>query len=973
MKHLFVLLLFASMLVLPMRAQTSSVHDVVNGYIRSYSLIGYQPRDRMGLDSVRIDEALREVRIYANEPFCSQPFTPQVVTSIYADIQRRLPAPYNTYHLALYNKKHQLIEDLIPNLLRTGGQDETRLWGRINYQGRPWVENTSRAYKVTEGLQNRHLFIWPSHGRYYKEGAWQWQRPYLFCTTEDIFTQSFVYPYLFPMLENAGAVLACPRERDYQTFMAVIDNDTPTRQGQYSEMSQSDGLWISSPDSVGFASPSTLINDQVHPFREGTYRMTNAVNRRTKLSSATWMPRIPESGRYAVYVSYASRPNSVPDAHYTVIHKGGRTNFVVNQQMGGGTWVYLGTFEFDKGISSEGRVVLSNQSDYRGVITADAVRFGGGVGQTERGQAGTSGIPCYLEAARYYAQWSGIPDTLVNTTQGTNDYNDDLRVRSNMLNYLAMGSPYVPGQGGQNVPFELSMALHSDAGVRTDGSIYGSLSISTTQDADGHTSYGSGLSRQASSDFAQLLLGGVVSDVSRTFGLSWTRREHWDRNYAETRMPAVPSSILEMLSHQNFTDMKFGHDPNFKFTLARSIYKSILRFVNSEHGIKNYKIQPLAPHNFSSEFTADGTGVKLSWSPTLDSLETSANPTGYVLYTKVDDEDFDNGLYVGNVTEYMVPLTTGRVYGFRVAAVNAGGQSFPTETLAAYRSANAESKRILIVNGFNRVSGPAWVDTADSLGFRLDLDPGVPYLRTTAYSGQQRVFSRSSMGHEGTSGLGYSGHEWVGKEIAGNTFDYSFAHGLSIATAKNYSFVSTSSEAFSSAVYNATPYVAIDYIAGLQADLPYNLKSYPVFTSALCDKLQRYLKNGGSLFLSGSYIGSDSQNSKEIRDFTEEVLKYKYDGSARICSSDEVTGLNMQFRIYREPNAQHYAALAPDAILPSAGKAFSAFAFADGQGAGVAFKGKTYRTLCMSFPFECIQEADVRHRAMQAILGFLCK
>ena len=151
------------------------------------------------------------------------------------------------------------------------------------------------------------------------------------------------------------------------------------------------------------------------------------------------------------------------------------------------------------------------------------------------------------------------------------------------------------------------------------------------------------------------------------------------------------------------------------------------------------------------------------------------------------------------------------------------------------------------------------------------------------------------------------------------------------------------------------------------------MKSYPVFTSALCDKLQRYLKNGGSLFLSGSYIGSDGQNSKEIRDFTEEVLKYKYDGSARICSSDEVTGLNMQFRIYREPNAQHYAALAPDAILPSAGKAFSAFAFADGQGAGVAFKGKTYRTLCMSFPFECIQETDVRHRAMQAILSFLCK
>ena len=90
--------------------------------------------------------------------------------------------------------------------------------------------------------------------------------------------------------------------------------------------------------------------------------------------------------------------------------------------------------------SSQGRVVLTNQSNYRGVVTADAVRFGGGVGQMERGQAGTSGLPRFLEAARYYAHWAGIPDTLVNTEKGANDYADDLRVRSNMLNYLAGGS-----------------------------------------------------------------------------------------------------------------------------------------------------------------------------------------------------------------------------------------------------------------------------------------------------------------------------------------------------------------------------------------------------------------------------------------------------------------------------------------------------------------------------------------------------
>lgn len=955
--------------IVSLHAQKSPVHDAVNRYLRNYKLSGYQPLDRMGMDSLRTDDAQHELRIYANEPFCSQPFTPQSVSTIYTDLQRLLPAPYNTYRLSIYNKKQQLIEDLVPNIFRTGGEDASRLWGTIDYQGKPWVENTSRPYKVTAGLQNRHLFIWPSHGRYYKEGHWQWQRPYLFCTTEDLFTQSFVLPYLFPMLENAGAIVGCPRERDYQTHEAVVDNDSPNRQGRYTETVQPDAQWQASADSAGFASAATLLTDDVQPFKSGTYRSITAVNRRTKLANATWTPNIPAPGRYAVYVSYASRPNSVPDAHYTVYHKGGRTNFTVNQQMGGGTWLYLGTFNFDQG--SEARVVLTNQSDYRGVVTADAVRFGGGVGQTERGTAGTSGLPRYLEAARYYAQWAGVPDSLFNTDAGANDYADDLRVRGNMLNYLAAGSPYLPNKEGQKVPFELSLAIHSDAGVHADQSIYGSLSISTTQDGDGRTTYTSGLSRLASSDFAQLLLQNLTDDVRRTFKVNWTRREHWDRNYAETRMPDVPSAILETMSHQNFADMRFGHDPLFKFTLARAVYKSILRFVNYEHGIKQYAVQPLAPHAFSAQLTDDASQVRLTWQPTTDSLEATATPTGYVLYTRVDDEAFDNGLPIGNVHEYTLPLSPGRTYTFRITAVNAGGESFPTEQLSAYRSAQATAPRILIVNAFDRLSGPATVNTPDSLGFRLDIDPGVPYISTTAYCGEQRVFAPSMAGSEGGHALGYSSHEWMGHEIAGNTFDYTVCHGRAIAATGAYSFSSVSREVFESPAFSTRGYVAVDYIAGLQAQMPYNLRPYPVFTSAARNKLSAYLKNGGSLLLSGSYIGSDNVHSAADRDFIEEMLKFKYDGSARIDSTDYVNGLNLQFLIYRKPNATHYAAIAPDAILPTSNKAFTAFAYGGGQGAGVAYQGKNYRTLSMAFPFECIRDKDVRHKAMKAILSFL--
>lgn len=91
-----------------------------------------------------------------------------------------------------------------------------------------------------------------------------------------------------------------------------------------------------------------------------------------------------------------------------VIHQGIATEFTVNQQMGGGTRTYLGTFTFDKGSKIDNCVMLTNQSHSKGIITADAVRFGGGMGNIARGGT-TSGYPRALEGARYAAQWAGAP------------------------------------------------------------------------------------------------------------------------------------------------------------------------------------------------------------------------------------------------------------------------------------------------------------------------------------------------------------------------------------------------------------------------------------------------------------------------------------------------------------------------------------------------------------------------------------
>lgn len=976
--HTLLLLIIYSATILAQSPGRSALEEAVYKYFSAYRATGYVPADPMRADSLSVDEHLRTVTVYANEPFSAQTFTPETVRRIYKDLAQRLPQPYNTYRLTVCGKGGSTIESLIPNILREGNEDRSKLWGDIAHKGNPWVSNHSRPYEVTRGLSGRHLFIAASHGRYYRSGRWYWQRPNLYCTTEDLFTQSFVFPFLIPMLENAGAVVYSPRERDTQTAEAIVDNDAPGRQGMYGEKEQPDAKWSIVNGIPGFALQATSpFPDSIAPFKLGTARMAAATPRTARLATATWTPDIPQAGRYAVYVSYASLPNSVSDARYTVFHKGGRTHFHVNQQMGGGTWVYLGTFDFDAGANRNGRVVLSNQSDYRGVVTADGVRFGGGMGQTLRGEAGTSGLPRFLEGARYHAQWCGMPDSLYRRDD-TNDYNDDIRSRPFLLNYLAGGSCFLPAETGCKVPFELSLAVHSDAGVRGGGGIYGTLAICTTQDDNGVRHYPAGLARTASSDLASLLLTTVTEDLTKTFRTDWTRRELWDRNYGESRLPDVPSAILEMLSHQDFTDLKYGHDPTFKFVMARSIYKALLRFVNHEHGIKDFAVQPLPVHGFAAMLSPDGRSVRLSWKPTADSLEASARPTGYVVYTKTDGGGFDNGQYFDNRTSVILPIAEGRQYSYKVTAVNKGGESFPSETLSVFK-APEERGRVLIVNGFERLSGPARVETADSAGFALRSDIGVPYIYTAAFAGEQRCFDPPTAGKKRCGTPGQSGNELAGCIIAGNTFDYPVLHGEAIAHSGHYSYSSCSKEAFADAGTGLEKYRVIDYIAGLERNAPHNLRPYKSFPKAVRDKLTTYLQNGGRLFVSGAYIGSDMRD-KEERAFTEKILKYRYGGTDTLQTDDlrqekpdSIVGLNLHIPLQRSYNPRQYAAPATDILLPADAAAFPAFAYSSGQSAGIAYPGSTYRVIATGFPFECITDKHVRQQSMQAVLRFLAE
>src|SRR5690606_37977808 len=137
----------------------------------------------------------------------------------------------------------------------------------------------------------------------------------------------------------------------------IVDNDPGIGKSTYKEHNGKESWKESAVD--GFAHSKQVYLNGENPFRMGTIRQIQSINR-GEVSLAEWIPVIPEKGKYGVYVSYQTVKNSANDALYSVYHAGGKTDFKVNQQMGGGTWIYLGEFQFE--VEKGHKVTLSNKS-----------------------------------------------------------------------------------------------------------------------------------------------------------------------------------------------------------------------------------------------------------------------------------------------------------------------------------------------------------------------------------------------------------------------------------------------------------------------------------------------------------------------------------------------------------------------------------------------------------------------------------
>ena len=900
------------------------------------------------------------------------------LAAIYDSVRLCLPVSLASKHIEIISENHPL-EYYIPLYARTSRKGVKPF---VNGGDGGQVVRAERPFDITKGLNARHIAMWQSHGRYFNEKVndWTWQRSLLWQTVEDLYTQSYVLPYLVPMLESAGATVFLPRERDFQTDEIIVDNDGvgyAETVGKY--------RWQSIED--GFAHKKSSYLTGENPFKDGTCRTTRSVTAAEKASCATWSAKFAKSDQYAVYVSYKTFPNSADGVVYTVHHAGGESRYHVNQRMGGGTWIYLGTHRFTAG---EERVVvtLSNLLDTDGaVVSADAVKIGGGYGNIARTVcdslqvAGndytpiTSGMPRYCEGARYWLQWAGFDEKVYSLQKNANDYKDDYMCRGEWVNALMGGSDRLKKEEGLGIPIDLSFAFHTDAGITDNDDTIGTLGIFYTKNNNGK--FEGKANRYLSRDLTDLVMSQIADDLRKTYEPEWRRRGMWNRSYYEARVPSTPTMLLELLSHQNLADMRLGHDPNFKFTVSRAIYKAMLRHISAQYNVP-YCVTPLPVSHFATS-PIDGDGVKLSWKPTVDSLESTATPTAYVVYTREGDGGFDGGQVVTG-TELIVRPKENVIYSYRVTAINAGGESFPSQTLAVCRRTDAVATA-MVVNGFDRLSAPESRED----GFHNEVDNGVAYIRDVAFIGEQRIHDIKKRREKSEQrAFGHSFNDHQGTIVGGNRFDYPYLHGVSLVYA-GCSFYSSSVEAVESGEVDLSCYNLVDIILGKQKSTTVGRgiapKRYECFSERLQSVVTSYLGSKGALFVSGAYVGTDLLGegaTVDAQTFATNALHLSFIGGNATNRDVVTTASRMpsgfavrEYNFCRDYRPDYYKVGSVDGFAPAnGGKAIIRYTDTS-MAAAIGYKGEDCSTFVMGFPFESVMDEQSRNLLMKDIVEYL--
>ncbi|MET0402475.1 MAG: N-acetylmuramoyl-L-alanine amidase [Cystobacter sp.] len=545
----------------------------------------------------------------------------------------------------------------------------------------------------TGALSGKTLYLSPGHGFYRSSvlGRWATQRGNTNDVVEDLVSFETLDQYLLPMLMGAGATVIPVRESDPNPHSVALDNGGVG----YSEEGPAE-LFSSTRAESGWGVPPVPMGNAVRPFQLGDTRILKAAS--TASAHATWAPRVPADGAYHVYVTYGADPGRVTDAHYVVRHAGGESHFRVNQRRHGGTWVLLGRFYFRAGAPSESAsvVVVNDSAEAGGTLSLDAVRLGGGTGDVGDEKLGALARPRAEECARYHTQFSGAPPEVFapsKTNALSNERNDDVTARPRFAAWLH--------EEGEDAVY---VAWHTNAGTSgtvrgTEAYVYGPNPVDGTYNFTGVP---------GSPELARSLLNELTTELRREIEPEWRVRNLRSANLGEvnpTHNPEMPSVLMEVAYHDNAQDAAWLKEPRFRRVAARAFLHGLIKYFatrDTPAGQQPVFSLPPEPPSAVAARHAGGGRVEVKWTPPAspDGAEPPLHPaTGYRLYQSVDGLAWDEGTETA-ATTVSLPLGAGVTRYFRVAAVNAGGESFPSDVVGVSVGATDEAPRVLVVNAF---------------------------------------------------------------------------------------------------------------------------------------------------------------------------------------------------------------------------------------------------------------------------------
>jgi len=749
--------------------------------------------------------------------------------------------------------------------------------------------------RPTGALSGKTVFLSPGHGWAYSStlGRWATQRGNSYGLIEDHSNGEAVFLHLARYLHNAGANVWPCRERDMNPHMVIIDNTAAAPDVSYT------GTWT---DSTG----------------AGTWYGTNykyAAVSTTETAVATYAPSFPTEDEYAVYVWTPSASNRSTAATVRVNHTGGTTTHVINMQQDGNTWRFLGMYHFAAGRNApKGSVQISTVgSDPSKFVIADAVRFGGGLGDYADGGV-TSGWPRWEESGKYFGVFMGH----VTTPLGTVDA---------MPRYAKWESE--SWEDSVYVSWHSNATGSSYVGHGTDVYVYG---------PNGPPSPFSEFSGVAGSDsLAVRIRDEIINDLRIAWNdPSWPGRLYtaWCGELNPSNNDEMPGVLIEVAYHDSEVDADSLVDPRFRDMVSRAVYQSIVKWWYHDHDgpnstpAVNATLLPEPPTHLAVRNLGDGT-VRVSWQPPPSNSGNGllGDPaTGYRVQISEDGFGFDDGASTTSTQMDLTGLPAGAIRYVRVIATNAGGQSFPSEIGAVRVRADGPSP-LLIVNGFEGMD--RWM-------LRQEDDP---------YSTDPMRRERPMrMNH-----YGYSRTFAAALQPTGLAFDY------------------CANEAVRDGGVTLSAYTAVIWQVGEES------VSDATFDSLEQSRVAVYLGAGGKLFVSGAEIGYDLVGGGSGVSFYNNILKAGYVADdAETYSVEPVAGSIFDgiggFAF--DEGSTIYDVDWPD-VLSANGGSTVALNYVGGTGGGAAavYDG-TYQLVHFGFPFEAITSANSRLAVMIVVLNF---